>query len=386
MPGVAAIPFIPAARQRVAHPRSHRGLAIQAVGAVFAPPQSVPALEQSMKWILRFLLVAVLAILAIVAYALATARGSEHPVGFQTGQTRDAQGRVLPLGIWYPTSASPRPTTLIGALLLDVAPDGPVQGQALPLVLISHGNGAGLASHADLAMDLASAGFVVVAPLHAGDNAFDQSAAASARLFSDRAQQLSASLDYMLQQWPGRDRIDPARIGAFGFSAGAFALLTLIGAQADMAVIPAHCAQQPEFICRVLQAVGSELLATPPLDSGSVVADPRLRAAVIAAPGLGFTFTSGSFAEVAVPVQLWSGDQDDTVPYASNAGIVRAGLGSRVEFHAVPAARHMSFLAPCGLLSPPALCADAADFDRAAFHADMNAQVIDFFGRQMPAR
>lgn len=339
-----------------------------------------------MKWIYRLLIVTAMAVLAIVAYAMAAARGSEHPVGFQLASTADAQGRRLPLGIWYPTSASTRPTTLLGTLLLNVAPDGEVQGDALPLVVLSHGNGAGLPSHADLAMDLASAGFVVVAPMHAGDNALDQSAAASARLYSDRAQQLRATLDYMLQQWPARAQLDPARVGAYGFSAGAFTVLTLIGAQPDMAAIPAHCAQHPEFICEVLQKLGSELLATPAVDAGAFAVDPRLRAAVVAAPGLGFTFSTDRFTEVQVPVQLWAGEDDDIVPLASNAGIVRAALGPRAEFHPVPGARHLSFLAPCGLLKPPAQCADAPGFDRTAFHADMNAEVIDFFGRHLLAR
>jgi hypothetical protein len=45
--------------------------------------------------------------------------------------------------------------TLVGLQLMDVAADATVAGKGLPLVLISHGNDGGLASHADLAMALA---------------------------------------------------------------------------------------------------------------------------------------------------------------------------------------------------------------------------------------
>jgi predicted dienelactone hydrolase len=82
---------------------------------------------------------------------------------------------------------------------------------------------------------------------------------------------------------------------------------------------------------------------------------------------------------VRVPIQLWSGDKDDKVPYATNARPVREALGSRVEFHPVPGAGHFSFLAPCGLLRPPGICSDPESFDRKAFHATMNASVVAFF-------
>lgn len=336
-----------------------------------------------MKWLIRLFAFLVVVVAAIVLYAMATARGSENPVGFETVRTVAPDGRPMALGIWYPTSASPRPTTLIGATLLKVAAAGPVLGSALPLVVISHGNGGGVASHVDLAMDLASAGYVVAAPMHPGDNFADQSAAGSPTLFSDRARQIRATLDFMLGGWSGSAHIDSGRVGAFGFSAGAFTVLTLIGGKPDMTSIPTHCTRQPEFICTVLQQTHSALLSSPPADAGEFSPDPRIKAAAIAAPGLGFTFASAGMAEVRVPVQLWSGALDRTVPYASNTAIVRDGLGSRVEFHEAHGATHFSFLAPCGLLKPPALCADPAGFDREAFHRQMNAELIRFFGSRL---
>ena len=52
-----------------------------------------------------------------------------------------------------------------------------------------------------------------------------------------------------------------------------------------------------------------------------------------------------------------------------------------IEAHSVPGAGHLSFLAPCRLLRPPALCQDEDKFDRAAFHRRMNADVVGFFNR-----
>ena len=186
----------------------------------------------------------------------------------------------------------------------------------------------------------------------------------------------------MLRNWQGRDRVNPERIGAFGFSAGGFTVLTAVGA-ADLRIIAKHCAESPEFVCDVLSNAKSPLLNPETPNMRDVfVHDLRVKAAVVVAPGLGFTMTPDGLAAVRVPVQLWSGDNDKTVPYATNAKLVHEALGSRVEFHAVPGAGHLS-LTPCGILKPPGMCSDPEHFDRKAFHSNMNASVVAFFEKNM---
>lgn len=337
-----------------------------------------------MKWIRRVLIAIAILVLGVVGYAIATAQRTERPVGFQMVRASDKDGRPFAVGVWYPTQASPRPTTFLGGVVMDVAPGAAVVGRDLPLVVISHGNGGGPGSHADLALALADAGYVVAAPMHTGDNYADQSAAGSVNLFSGRTRQLAATVDYMLGDWPGHDRIDPQRIGAFGLSAGGLTVLTAVGAEPDLRIVARHCAASPEFVCDVLRHARSPLLdADAPSVGDGFLADPRIKAAVVAAPGLGFAMGPNGLANVRVPVQLWSGDKDDKVPYASNAKPVREALGARVEFHSVPGAGHTSFLTPCGLLRPPGICADPAEFDRKAFHAGMNSSVVRFFGKNL---
>ena len=62
--------------------------------------------------------------------------------------------------------------------------------------------------------------------LHTGDNYADQSAVGSVFWLSGRTRKLHATIDYMLKNWQGHDRINPERIGTFGFSAGGFTVLT----------------------------------------------------------------------------------------------------------------------------------------------------------------
>lgn len=337
-----------------------------------------------MKWFRRVFIVLITLVGGLVGYGLLTALRTERPVGFQITQTTGKDGRPFAVGVWYPTQARPWPTTLLGVVLMNVARNAPVSGQDLPLVVISHGNGGGPASHADLALALANAGYIVAAPMHAGDNYADQSAFGSVAWLSRRTSELHATIDYMLTQWQGHDRINPERIGAFGFSAGGFTVLTAVGAQPDLRIIAKHCAESPEFVCNLLSAVKSPLLnGDTPTMAATFLPDVRIKAAVVAAPGFGFTLAPHGLDPIRVPIQLWGADNDSNVPYATNTKLVREALSSRVEFHAVAGAGHFSFLTPCGLLAPPALCSDQQGFDRKAFHMDMNASVIAFFEKKM---
>ncbi|MBV9931465.1 MAG: dienelactone hydrolase family protein [Alphaproteobacteria bacterium] len=254
---------------------------------------------------------------------------------------------------------------------ITVAIWAPAAGSDLPLVILSHGTGAGPASHLDTARALAEAGFVVAAPMHVGDNFQDDSAVGKPNWFVDRARQVSRVIDFLYGPWAGHARLRPNRVGIFGFSAGATTALIAIGGTPDLAGIPAYCARQPEFACK--------LMAPPAAAPPAWTHDPRIAAAVIAAPGIGFAFAPSGLAKVKVPVQLWTGEADQTVPTATNAAVVRRLLRGPVDFHSVPGAVHFSFLAPCGPDFPPQFCQDTAGFDRAAFHRDMNRAIVDFF-------
>lgn len=334
-----------------------------------------------MKCIKRVFAVIVVLTTGFGTCSLAVAEEAVHSVGFQQVQIPDGTGGKFLAALWYPATAAPRSVSLPGQVPMKVAPDATVAGNGLPLIVISHGNGGGATGHADLAMALAAAGYVVAAPMHPGDNFLDQSAVGSADWLAGRNRQLRAATDYLLDTWPQHAHIDPHRIGAYGFSAGAFSVLVAVGAQPDLAAIAGHCAKHPEFACQILAQAKSPLL-----QAGAPAAqpqpDPRIRAAVVAAPGLGFTMAGHALAQVKAPVQLWEADQDANVEYATNTKVVREGLGTRAEYHSVAGASHMSFLAPCPG-GPAFLCADAAGFDRQAFHASMNASVIDFFNRNL---
>ena len=337
-----------------------------------------------MKWIRRLLIAIAVLACGLAAFVFSTSLTTTRPVGFQAVHATAADGARFVIGVWYPTDVRPWPT-LSGFAVATVASDGAVVGRGLPLVVISHGNGGGPVGHVDTALALADAGYVVAAPMHGGDNYVDQSAVGSAAFFSGRTRQLRATVDHMLKHWPERARIDPDRIGAFGFSMGGFTVLTAIGAKPDLGLVPAHCSGSPDFACEVLRRAKSPLMTVgaSAMDN-DFVADPRIKAAVVAAPGFGFALLPTMGGDVRIPVQLWNAENDDSVPYASNAGLVRAALGPDVEFHSVAGAGHFSFLVPCNVLARQLpLCAEEGHFDRAVFHETMNARVVQFFQQHL---
>lgn len=257
---------------------------------------------------------------------------------------------------------------------IPVAIWAPAAGSAA-LVVISHGSGGNLDSHEDTARALAQAGFVVVALSHPGDNFRDLSAFGKPEWLVERSKHVSRAIDFMVTRWEGHARLIPNRVGVFGFSSGGTTALIAIGGAPDLDRIPAHCAERPEFVCTVLPPPSAAGDRVPP----QWAHDKRIAAAVVIAPGVGFAFAPSGLKAVSVPVQLWSGDADDMVPYETNTAVVRRLLPKAPDFHNVPGAVHYSFLKPCRPDTPSEFCKDGPGFDRLAFHQALNRAAAGYF-------
>jgi predicted dienelactone hydrolase len=322
--------------------------------------------------------------LAVSAFVVGLAGTCVHAAGFQHGFAADPDGKPLEIGIWYPSPAAARPITM-GPTTMNVAINGIAQGKALPLVVISHGTGGSYLGHFDTAIALADAGFVVAAVTHAGDNYADQSRSAD---IMDRPRQISRVVDHMLSAWDGRALIDPARIGMFGFSAGGFTTLVSIGGTPDFSTVGPMCRQYPgDFACQLIAKSGSNR-AAPLTSATGHAADPRIKAAVVAAPALGFAFSADGLKGATVPVQLWRAENDVLLPHPRYAEAVRLALPQAPDYRVVANAGHFDFLVPCSnaLASiAPAICTSAVGFDRAAFHASFNAAVVSFLSKTLGA-
>ena len=309
-----------------------------------------------------------------------------HAAGFTQVSIPDLGNPPLEIGIWYPSDAPVHPERL-SLDTQDVARDAPVAGSGLPLIVMSHGQGGQFSNAFDTAVALANAGFVAAALTHTGDNLHDQSRVL--RIW-DRSRQLHVLTDWMLHDWPSHAQIDANRIGVFGFSAGGLTALVAAGGTPDMTQIGPHCAAHPaEFICALIVRNRGDAGKPPALPADAWVHDTRIRAAVVAAPALGYTFGKAGLAGVHVPVQLWRAELDHILPQPFYAQAVRDDLPSPPEYHVVASADHMDFLTPCDARKAgivPAICESVPGFNRVAFRRIFNADVVRFFKANLPAR
>ncbi len=319
---------------------------------------------------------------ALTTFVILLASTCVHAAGFQHGFAADPDGKPLEIGIWYPSQAAVQPLAM-GPTTMRVAVNGAIQGKALPLVVISHGAASSFLSHFDTAIALADAGFVVAAVSHTGDNYADKSRSAD---IMDRPRQISRVIDHMLSTWDDHALIDSARIGMYGFSAGGFTTLVNIGGIPDFLKVGPECRQYPgDYVCQLIAKSGGND-ATPLTSRTARAADPRIKAAVVAAPAVGFAFSPDGLKNVRVPVQLWRAENDVLLPHPRYAEAVQLALPQAADYHVVANAGHYDFLVPCSAALAsiaPAICTSAVGFDRAAFHASFNAAVVGFLNKTL---
>ncbi len=284
-------------------------------------------------------------------------KAAQISVTFSQVNVMDGSQPDIEVGIWSPPEAA---------------------NTMRPLILISHGNGGDFRSHQDTAEALARAGFIVAALTHTGDNWRDQSRATD---MVDRTRQLSVLIDFMVGQWKGRAAIDAQRIGAFGFSSGGFTVLTAAGGNPDMSRLIDHCRANPTFYdCRL--AAEHPVATTNHQGAPLMPHDTRIKALVVAAPAMGFTFAGKGLNDVSQPVQLWQAGSDLVLPSPFYAEPVRDALPRRPEYSLVDGANHFDFMPPCSpelAAYAPVICAKTLGFDRAAFHERLNREMTRFF-------
>ncbi|KRD55238.1 dienelactone hydrolase [Acidovorax sp. Root275] len=318
------------------------------------------------RWLFRSLLPA----------ALCGATTLAHAAGFAFIEVpADKDGPALRGAVWSPCSAPPGRIDL-SPLVLQGTRDCPLTGQGLPLIVMSHGTGGSALGHHDTAATLADAGYVVAAISHPGDNFQDLSRQGHLSAFATRPVDMKRLTDYMLGAWHRHAQLDASKVGLFGFSRGGYTGLVTIGAVPDWTLRQDLC--PPESSRPLCGEIRRKELPAPP------ARDARIRAAVIVDPLS--VFDAKGLGQVGIPVQLWASALGGDGVTPQSVETVRQGLPSAPDWHVAANAGHFAFLAPCPpalVEAMPAICRDAAGFDRVAFHQVFNAQVLAFFQRHI---
>lgn len=292
----------------------------------------------------------------------------------------DAGGAAIKVTEWTPCARLPEMIEL-GPFLLPAVRNCPLDGESLPLVVISHGFRGTNLSHHDTARAFADAGFVVVALNHPDDSAFSKDEGRSLKALTNRPADIRRVIDFMLGPSPDAAKIDPQRVGFFGFSRGGYTGLVLAGADPDFQQLRRRCADPTGADCKPIDP------ALAPKEA--LTRDPRIKAFVIADPLSSVFPTKESVQAITAPVQLWSSERGgDGVSPKDIAGIA-GNLAAKPEFHAVPGSGHFAFLTICSAAlakSLPELCTDAPGFSRADFHEDLNGKALAFLQKHLSAQ
>ena len=294
------------------------------------------------------------------------------------------------VALYYPTQAPARAITMgpfSPMVAMSAKPDEKVKG----LILLSHGTGGTELGHSSLAEALARSGYLVAALRHPGDNWQDRSLLKTSpeRFFTERPQQASHVITALLRDPEWKDRIAAdakgPRVGAVGHSAGGYTVLALAGARPDPSRIATHCrdhkADDPIF-CSMGNAARSETSPAPLAGIGPALTDMRVRAAVALAP-VGVVFGPESFADVRVPVAIYSADKDRFLVPRFHAEWVSQNLPA-AQFHRVPKAWHFAFMDPPSMpitTEDGDIAADPPGFKRQVFLRQLQRDIPAFFDK-----
>ncbi|MGD8606687.1 MAG: hypothetical protein PVH21_05300 [Myxococcales bacterium] len=268
--------------------------------------------------------------------------------------------RELVLRVWYPaqpdSGASPARYQVGGIVDLPAvyALDAPpiTDDGNLPFVIYSHGNGGeGLLAYPYGEL-MASYGWILVAPNHTGNTAFDFLAERNdpfARVALDRPNDITAIIDAFESGLSGDELAGKADTSAtllFGHSFGGYTAFAGGGADADFDVLAADC-----------DGADCDVLADPEVEAAfrAGFGDPRIVAIAPQAPAL-VAIPQSELAALEVPTMLMTGRLDQTTPFEEEAQPAWAGLDYPEDLWVeMPLGAHYSFITICQDLTPELL-------------------------------
>jgi predicted dienelactone hydrolase len=343
-------------------------------------------------------LMRLVALVMPLAVAVTTEGAPSSNVAYRRIDVQDTvTGELFPVALWYPTHAAPAPLFLTGSLSacrlpamlcrlitfeMQVASNAPPADGMFGLIVISHGSGGLSLNHRDLALALASQGYVVAAPTHPRGTDNDISGVG---VWVGRPKQVSRVIDTVLEDTELGSHIQRERVGVVGHSNGGYTALAVAGAKPSTRAIIAHCQQHPDDAKFCSYGGRATREATQKVGEIPDVRDPRVRAIVLMAPNAA-PFTGEALARVAVPVRVYGAERDDLTLVRYHAEPLAKALPPQTEYVLVKGAGHFSFMAsfPKALKIVAGEAArDPEGFDRDAMHEVMNPEVVSFFDRKL---
>lgn len=258
-----------------------------------------------------------------------------YGVGRDTVTIDDDRGGTLTLDVWYPATVSGEPDAYAPTVFTGLAHlSAPRMAGTFPLVVFSHGNGGLRFQSFFLTEWLASHGFVVAAPDHPHNTAFDYDDDLTAEVMARRPGDVARAADYAMSTYDTEERYL-----VMGHSFGGWTTLAVAGGALDLDWMRAWCEAGGEG-----EMCGIDTPTGPVLDQP----DPRAYGGVAMAPCGWYSFgDTGLAAETGVAVM--AGERDQTCPLATEAQPTVDRLGDPTALYTVPNGGHFVFSIMCDL-------------------------------------
>lgn len=262
--------------------------------------------------------------------------------------------REVLLRVWYPaqsdSGAGPARYSVGGVIDLPagIALDAPPvsDDENLPFVIYSHGNGGeGLLAYPYGEL-MASHGWVLVAPNHTGNTAFDflDDPDPFTRSALDRPNDISTIIDEFESGLVGDElagKADTSSVFLFGHSFGGYTTFVSGGTDVDF--------DELEMGCEGAMSDDCDLIANPAVEAAyrAGFLDERIVALAPQAPAIG-PIAEGQLAELEIPSMLMSGLLDQTTTQEESADPAWMELDHPDDLWVeMPTGAHFTFITIC---------------------------------------
>lgn len=304
-----------------------------------------------------------------------------------------ARNRPVTTEVWYPTNDTmtqkealeQMDKKLVPVIRVSTVRNGKILNQKMPLILLSHGAGAGRINLEWLADGLVRRGFIVAAADHYG-NTYDN------RIGEDFAQpwrrplDISYALTALLKDTVFGRVIDPERIGAAGHSIGGYTVLALAGAKLDLDALRTYLntetgKKEVAGIYPNLLDIVNGVATTESFNNSPPLKDVRIKAFFSMCPAIGQGFVSkDQFSSIKRPVYIIGAESDSIAPVKTNAMHYHQLIkGSKLEI--VKGGHFVFFSEAYDELKKQAafVFADDPSVNRHAVHEKVISMAADFF-------
>lgn len=302
--------------------------------------------------------------------------------------TDESRKRPVQLDIWYPSTGAEKENNY-GISKGSVAKGANVNGDKLPVILLSHGAMGAASNYSWLAEYLSRRGFVVLGVSHFGEspvfgpNSVDPT---SVSRFGDRTRDLNFALEFLLEKSKYAANLDANKIGAIGHSSGGSTVLMLAGVAFSPKNLTDYCIKKPadDKGCSYPGSANVDEQQTLPIRSSRAI-----KALIALDPAVGQGFTKESLKSVKIPTLIIGSVKNDFLPFDSHAGYISSALKKSKIIKLDNGEGHFVYLDKCNLpikaMGVP-ICTDAEGVDRNAVHTKLSTEIEQFLSKKLSAK